>query len=56
MGNAVVAHERPITSDILFVGLLAHFLLSICAMVLLGILIHKLKPGLAVMGAQDLGC
>ncbi len=55
MGNAVVAHERPITSDILFVGLLVHFLLSIWYAVLLGILIHKLKPGLAVLGGAGFG-
>ena len=55
MGNGAVASERPITSDILFVGLLVHFLLSIWYAVLLGILIHKLKPSLAVMGGAGFG-
>jgi hypothetical protein len=55
MGNAVVASERPITTDILFVGLLVHFLLAIWYAVLLGMLVHKMKPSMAVLAGAAFG-
>jgi hypothetical protein len=50
MGNAVVASERPITSDIIFIGMLVHFLLAIWYAVVLGMVVHKLRtvPALLV--------
>jgi hypothetical protein len=55
MGNAVVASTKPITSDILFIGLMVHFLLSIWYAVLLGMLIHKLRTGRAVVAGAGFG-
>jgi hypothetical protein len=55
MGNAVVAHERPITSDIMFIGMLVHFLLAIWYAVLLGMLVHTLKTAPAVVGGAVFG-
>jgi hypothetical protein len=52
MGSQAVADSAPFTFDIFFIGMMMHFVLSILCAVILGMLIHKLKPAAAtVVGA-----
>lgn len=55
LGNRAVAIAAPLTTDIVFVGLLMHFILSIWYAVVLGLLIRKLKPGMATLAGAVFG-
>lgn len=55
LGNRAVATSTPFTSDILFVGMFMHFILSILYAVVLGLLIRKLKPPAAVLVGAAFG-
>ena len=55
LGDRAVATSTPFTFDILFVGMLMHFVLSIWYAVVLGMLIRKLKPVTAMLVGAGFG-
>ena len=55
LGSRAVATSTPFTFDILFVGLLMHFVLSVWYAVVLGMLIRKLKPAAATLVGGGFG-
>jgi hypothetical protein len=55
LGNRAVATSTPFTSDIFFIGMMMHFLLAIFYAVVLGMLIHTLKPAAAVLAGAGFG-
>lgn len=55
LGNRAVAISTPFTFDIFFIGMMMHFLLSILYAVVLGMLIHNLKPAAAVIAGAGFG-
>ena len=48
LGNRAVLHSSPFTFDIFFVGLLVHYVVCVLCAVILGMIIHALKPLVAV--------
>lgn len=55
LGNRAVATSTPFTFDIFFIGMMMHFLLSILYTVVLGMLIHNLKPAAAILAGAGFG-
>lgn len=55
LGNRAVATSTPFTFDILFTGMMMHFLLAIFFTVVLGMLIRKLKPAAAILAGAGFG-
>jgi len=55
MGSRAVADSTRFTFDIFFLGMMMHFLLSILSAVVLGMLIHKLKPAAATLVGAGFG-
>jgi hypothetical protein len=55
MGDQAVAKSVPFTADILVVGMLVHYVISIWYAVVLGLLIRKLKPGTAALAGAMYG-
>jgi hypothetical protein len=55
LGNRAVATSTPFTFDIFFVGIMIHFIMSILYAVILGMVIHKLKPPVATLVGAGFG-
>jgi hypothetical protein len=55
MGSWAAADSTPFTFDIFFLGIMMHAVLSILCAVVLGMLIHKLKPPTATMVGAGFG-
>jgi hypothetical protein len=55
MGSWAVADSTPLTFDIFFLGMMMHLVLSILCAVVLGMLVHKLKPATATTVGAGFG-